>query len=85
MVSKVGFDLGVQGTWFREYGVHGFESTSYMVSAVLAYRVYSFSLPIHQTEPGISLENVGKVQTEIGSQHSDFTDTVSVSLTHWYC
>jgi len=46
MVSKVGFDLGVQGTWFREYGVHGFESTSYMVSAVLAYRVYSFSLPI---------------------------------------
>jgi len=42
-----GFELGVHGTWFREYGVPGFERTGYMVSEVVGYRdrAHSFSLP----------------------------------------
>jgi len=31
--------LGVQGAWFRKYGVPGFESTGYTVSRVPGYRV----------------------------------------------
>jgi len=40
-----GFELGVFGTCFREYGVPGFESAGYIVSKVLGYRVCSFSPP----------------------------------------
>jgi len=36
MVSRVhGFKLGVQGTWFREYGVHCFEVPGCIVSRYL--------------------------------------------------
>jgi len=45
VVSRVhGFELGVLGTWFRRYGLPGFESTGYMVSWV---RLGSFSLPVY--------------------------------------
>ena len=32
--------LGVYGTWFRKYGVPGFEGMGYMVSEVQGYKVW---------------------------------------------
>jgi len=47
MVSRVhGFELGVQGTWFREYGVLGFESMVYISFEGTGVQVCSLSLPI---------------------------------------
>jgi len=39
LVGVHGFELGVQGAWFQEYGVPGFGSTGCIVSTVPGYIV----------------------------------------------